>query len=143
MPDVPLTLGQEKAIRRALDVSWPTQSAFYCEIPQLNMCRQTAVVVCEEFGGEILRTEVPTVHGFTIEHFYNWIGGQPYDFTKEQFLSQDFCNPVMPPGVPSTISDVASAVQANDLRAMSHAFSSAVKSKKMPPDKPRERTCER
>lgn len=142
MPTVPLTCEQENAIREALDASWPTQSAFYSGLPALNMCRQTAVVVCEKFEGEILKTKVNTVHGDSIEHYYNRIGGQAYDFTKEQFLSPDFCNPVVPPGIESTISEAACAVQANDLNAMRNAFSSALR-KAMPANKSLERTRER
>jgi hypothetical protein len=125
MRNGPLTCEQENAIRSALDASWPTQSAFYSGLPALNMCRQTAVVVCEKFEGEILKTRVSNVHGDAIEHYYNRIGRQEYDFTREQFLSSDYCNPVFPPGTESTISEAACVVQPNDLNAMRNAFYSA------------------
>lgn len=121
MSNFPLTSDQERAIRAALEASWPTQSAFFSDVPALNMCRQTAVVVCERFGGEILVTTVRNVHGDDIEHFYNRIGGETYDFTESQFLTSDFVNPTRSEPVVTTIQNAAARINI-DLPRMRKAF---------------------
>lgn len=48
--------------------------------PARGQCGVTALVVQDRFGGEIRKT--PTEDG---THFYNYIDGQRYDLTAEQF----------------------------------------------------------
>jgi hypothetical protein len=76
-------------VLRHLQRSWSAKTSlcFNPEIAPLSygQCAPTAIVVFEEFGGEILRTEVSKVDGTVIRHFYNRIGGEIVDFTKDQF----------------------------------------------------------
>lgn len=70
-------------VRAALEESWSenTSNIFDLENPSYSQCAQTAIIVQEMFGGEILRTD-----GWPgYRHFYNYIGGVRYDFTADQF----------------------------------------------------------
>jgi hypothetical protein len=122
----PLTSDQVLAIQAALEASWPTQSAYYKDVPELNMCGQTAVVVCERFGGEIMKTIVRNKFGHEIEHFYNCIGGNKYDFTESQFLTTDFKkNPSWTQPTVATIEEIEKD-RWIDLPIMRGAFSKAL-----------------
>lgn len=74
----------EKKIRDALVKSWsPETSVCYSEdaAPSYGQCAQTAIVIHERFGGEILKTD-----GWGLRpHYYNMIDGKRYDFTAGQF----------------------------------------------------------
>ena len=90
MPTKPLTSEIEKAIKCALKNCWSNKTGAWtsdnekCH-PSSNQCIQTALVIYENFDGEILRTTIPSIFGNEIDHFYNRIGGQRYDFTAAQF----------------------------------------------------------
>ena len=75
----------EKKIQMALACSWSLETAaqWRPENPALGQCNVTALIVQELFGGKLLKTRLPEG-----EHFYNFIDGQPYDFTDRQFLSE-------------------------------------------------------
>ena len=76
-------------IRQALLSSWSPNT---CDIftkamhSSYGQCAQTAIVVQEHFGGEILQTSGWPPNG---RHFYNRVDGERLDFTAEQFS----CNP--------------------------------------------------
>jgi hypothetical protein len=73
--------------RRALLLSWSATSSsiFDSEMhPSYGQCAQTAIVIQEKFGGDILRTHGWPPNG---RHFYNRIDGERIDFTVEQFCS--------------------------------------------------------
>jgi hypothetical protein len=72
----------EVQIRKALESSWSDKTSF-CYSPEFpasyGQCAQTAIVVREKFGGEILKTRGWEENG---KHFYNRINGRRYDFTS-------------------------------------------------------------
>lgn len=72
----------EGTVRQWLRDAWsPESSSLWTEDnPARGQCGVTALVVQDRFGGEIRKT--PTEDG---THFYNYIDGQRYDLTAEQF----------------------------------------------------------
>lgn len=70
------------AVQRALRKSWSPATArkWTRQNPASGQCSVTALLVHELFGGDLLKTPLPEG-----DHFYNWIGGQRYDFTEGQF----------------------------------------------------------
>ncbi len=50
--------------------------------PARGQCNVTALVFCDRFGGEILKTPVGNDW-----HFYNRLAGTVYDLTAEQFVA--------------------------------------------------------
>jgi hypothetical protein len=60
--------------------SLDTSSQWLPENPARGQCNVTALVVCDHFGGEILKTPVGEEW-----HFYNRVAGTVYDLTAEQF----------------------------------------------------------
>jgi hypothetical protein len=69
---------------RQLRRSWSieTGSHWQRDNPASGQCGVTALVVHDEFGGEILKTDVNGAW-----HFYNRIDGRRVDFTMSQFDS--------------------------------------------------------
>lgn len=76
---------EEETVRQWLRAAWsPESSSLWTEDnPARGQCGVTALVVQDRFGGEIRKT--PTESG---THFYNYISGQRYDLTAEQFDEQ-------------------------------------------------------
>lgn len=77
-------------VRQALERSWSaeTSACFSPDaFPSYGQCAQTAIVVWETFGGEILRTTGWHGRG---QHFYNRLDGIRYDFTADQFSMPDY-----------------------------------------------------
>ena len=68
--------------RRVLRRCWSLESSsqWSPENPARGQCNVTALVVCDRFGGEILKTPVGDDW-----HFYNRVAGAVYDLTAEQF----------------------------------------------------------
>lgn len=123
----PLTPDVENAVRQALLATWSkqTQPAFCPGTPSYNQCAQTAIVIFERFGGEILKTTVTMCDGSQIEHFYNCIGGRRYDFTKDQFEISDFVKPVDYQDIPSSLQEAEKTLQSRQLTAMRNGFNYA------------------
>lgn len=73
---------QQRAILEALHKSWSAESSslWSLENPAKGHCGVTAIVIQENFGGDILKTYV----GGT-PHFYNRVAGVNIDFTSSQF----------------------------------------------------------
>lgn len=74
-------------IRTTLEKCWsPDTSVIFSESmpPSYGQCAQTAIVICEFFGGEILKTDGWHGQG---RHFYNRINGERCDFTADQFTA--------------------------------------------------------
>jgi len=67
-------------LRRSWSVE--TGSHWRPDDPAAGQCGVTALVVHDEFGGEILKTDVNGAW-----HFYNLLGGKRVDFTTSQFES--------------------------------------------------------
>lgn len=74
----------EDRLRVALPKAWSLETAVQWrpENPALGQCNVTAAVICDLFGGEILRTRLPEVW-----HYYNRIEGRRVDFTDSQFTA--------------------------------------------------------
>lgn len=74
----------EEAVLRSLREAWSSHSSslWIEENPARGHCGVTALVVQDYFGGSIRKT--PTDSGM---HFYNFIDGQRYDLTADQFDS--------------------------------------------------------
>jgi hypothetical protein len=123
---LPLTARVEDAIRHALTNSWSertnpvfdpvTAPRSYCQ------CAQTAIVVFERFGGDILRTRVLTLDGEAIEHFYNRIAGRRYDFTGDQFDMPNYWQTLKYQDIASSFSEAVATLQPSQLDAMRSAF---------------------
>jgi hypothetical protein len=69
-------------ILRALQSSWSqrTSTKWTAANPALGQCSVTALVLQDQFGGRLLKTQVHDAW-----HFYNEIDGEVYDFTAQQF----------------------------------------------------------
>ena len=69
-------------IRRVLRAAWSADSStqWRADRPSNGQCSPAALVIQDWFGGTLLKT---SVHGES--HFYNCVGGRPWDFTAEQF----------------------------------------------------------
>ena len=67
---------------RRLQRSWSPETGrqWRADSPASGQCGVTALVVHDELGGEILKTDVNGTW-----HFYNRIGGSRVDFTMSQF----------------------------------------------------------
>lgn len=124
-----LTPDEEKAICQALQATWSlqTQPAFCPRFPSYNQCAQTAIVIYENFGGEILLTRVSLRDHSQIDHFYNRIGGQRYDFTDKQFEIEDFVKPIPYQDYSSSRQQAESTLQQSQLQAMRAGFAVAYK----------------
>jgi hypothetical protein len=72
----------EARIRAALRQAWSPETAVQWteENPALGQCNVTAAVICDLFGGKVLRTRYPDIW-----HYYNEIDGARYDLTDSQF----------------------------------------------------------
>ena len=72
----------EARVRAALSRAWSMDTAvqWTAENPASGLCNVTAAVVCDLFGGEILRTRLANVW-----HYYNRIEGVRVDLTDSQF----------------------------------------------------------
>jgi hypothetical protein len=69
---------------RKLREAWSmeTSGTWRSDNPAAGQCSVTALVVQDELGGEILKTDVDGAW-----HFYNRIDGRRVDFTMSQFAS--------------------------------------------------------
>jgi len=72
----------ENRILAALYHSWSivTSAKWQADNPASGQCNVTALLVHDEFGGDILKT--PLADG---DHFYNQIDGERLDMTASQF----------------------------------------------------------
>jgi len=90
----PLKPEIEEAIKQALNKSWSKHTVIWTTANDhclsANQCMQTSLVICEKFGGHILKTEVHSKSNGKIPHYYNFIGGQRYDFTADQFSGPEY-----------------------------------------------------
>lgn len=69
-------------LRAVLPKAWSLETAvqWTAENPALGQCNVTAAVICDMFGGEVLRTQLPGVW-----HYYNRIDGVRHDLSDSQF----------------------------------------------------------
>ena len=121
-----LTKDTQLIIRKALEQSW-SEKISVCFNPSIaplsyGQCAPTAIVVFEQFGGEILRTEVQKFDGTSIRHFYNRISGQRHDFTEDQFNIPDYWTEVTYKDIPSNVSEALTETLHGQIEAMRAAF---------------------
>ena len=102
------------AVTRALQKSWSssTASQWTKEKPAAGQYNVTALLVCERFGGQFLKTPLSAV-----DHFYNRVGGCRYEFTDSQFDE-----PITYLDLPATQTDAEHGATATQLAALWAAF---------------------
>lgn len=78
---MPLAFDEAK-VRAALDDAWSLETApqWSAENPANGQCNVTAAVICDLFGGEVLRTRIGDLW-----HYYNQIDGRRADLSDSQF----------------------------------------------------------
>ena len=125
----------ERKIRRALLLSWSAETS-YCfskdNAPSYGQCAQTAIVIQDHFGGEILRTDGwPQENGARGRHFYNRIGGKRYDFTAGQFSEMsDYTCDIQYKDLASSAEEAATEAKPSQVEAMREAFAKAIGAKR-------------
>ena len=111
-----------RKVREALERSWSAETSVCFSpsaYPSYGQCAQTAVVVSEVFGGEILRTT--GWHG-TGNHFYNWIKGIRYDFTADQFTMPGYSYDLKYEDLPSSLEEAKKETLPGQIDALRRAF---------------------
>lgn len=114
-----------KQIRTALEKSWSTKTSFCYSpdaFPSYGQCAQTAIVVQERFGGEILRTTGWHGQG---NHFYNRIAGERVDFTADQFDMPSYSYKLSYEDHPSSAAESSQETLSSQIEELRHAFSKA------------------
>lgn len=129
MKNIPLPPEAKLRIRTALERSWSKYTSF-CFDPKIapisyGQCAQTAAILFETFGGEILRTEVRKLDGSSIRHFYNRIGGERIDFTADQFDIPNYWLELTYSDVSSSLEEACTEMCEGQHEAMRHAFRAA------------------
>jgi hypothetical protein len=91
------------------------------ENPARGQCNVTALVFCDRFGGEILKTPIGNGNDW---HFYNRVAGTVYDLTAEQFS-------VLPAylDIPATRDDALAGTAPERYQALADRVSEALASK--------------
>ena len=119
--------GLVRRIRSALERSWSAKTSV-CYSPSAAMsygqCAPTAIVVWENFGGEILRTDGWPPNG---RHFYNRIDGRTYDFTADQFEMPEYSHKVEYEDILSSVDEAATETLPGQIEEMKRAFGKAFK----------------
>ena len=113
-------------VRRALELSWSAETSVCFSpdaFPSYGQCAQTAIVVQERFGGEILRTTGWHGRG---NHFYNRIAGKRIDFTADQFTMPNYSYALTYEDHLSSAAEAAEETLAGQVEALRRAFAQAV-----------------
>ena len=116
-----------RKIRCALERSWSNKTSVCYStnaLPSYGQCAQTAIVIWENFGGEILKTDGWPPNG---RHFYNRIYGTRYDFTADQFEMLDYSHKVEYKDILSNAEEAEAETMAGQIDEMRRAFSNALK----------------
>jgi hypothetical protein len=114
-------------IRHVLERSWSKKTSYCYNIdiapPSYGQCAQTAIVIWEIFGGEILKTDdVPMASG---RHFYNRIDGVRCDFTADQFDIPEYSHRLEYKDIPSNIDEAATEASSSQIDELREAFKRA------------------
>jgi hypothetical protein len=115
-----------KKIRSALERSWSAKTSVCWSpdgYPSYGQCAQTAIVVREIYGGEILRTTGWHGRG---NHFYNRIDGERVDFTADQFTMPNYSYALTYEDNPSTADETAEECLHGQIDALRVAFKAAL-----------------
>jgi hypothetical protein len=92
-----------------------------------GQCAQTAIVVCETYGGKILKTTVEKLDGSSIRHFYNEIAGERLDFTADQFEIPNYCKELVYADTESSVDDAYTELMPGQIEVMRLAFRHALR----------------
>jgi hypothetical protein len=114
-----------RRVRAALEQSWSAKTSVCYSpdaFPSYGQCAQTAIVIQEQFGGEILRTTGWHGRG---NHFYNQIAGKRADFTADQFTMPDYSYALSYEDKPSSTAEAAEDTLPGQVEALRHAFAKA------------------
>jgi len=117
-----------RKIQRALKRSWSGKTSICYDptaAPSYGQCAPTAIVIWENFGGEILRTDGWPPNG---RHFYNRIDGTRYDFTEDQFRMPDYSHEVQYKDILSDVTEAQSETMPGQVEEMRRAFRAALAS---------------
>ncbi len=130
MESPPLSPAAQSEVRRALKRSWSEKTSV-CYNPSIapvsyGQCAATAIVICETYGGAILRSEIVRCDGTTARHFYNRIGGQRLDFTEDQLDIPGYWSMPQYLDLPSSIAEAEAELMPGQLDAMRSAFRAAL-----------------
>lgn len=120
----------ERVIREALLLSWSAETSFcYSKdgSPSYGQCAPTAIVIQENFGGDILKTDGwPRSEGGYGCHFYNRIDGMRYDFTAGQFTEMsEYTWKIEYKDQSSSVEEAATEASPNQIESMRTAFERA------------------
>ena len=112
-------------VRNALERSWSAETSV-CYSPDAyasyGQCAQTAIVIQERFGGEIMRTT--GWHGLG-NHFYNRIEGERVDFTADQFTMPDYSYALTYEDRASSAAEAEEETRPGQVEALRRAFRKA------------------
>jgi hypothetical protein len=109
-------------IRDALERSWSAETSFCFApdaAPSYGQCAQTAIVVQEYLGGDILRTT--GWHGKG-RHFYNCVAGERLDFTADQFAMPGYSYDVKYEDHLSSVAEARTETLPSQVEALRTAF---------------------
>lgn len=109
-------------IRLALERSWSAETSVCYSpkaAPSYGQCAQTAIVIQEHLGGEILRTT--GWHGKG-RHFYNRIAGERVDFTADQFSMPNYSYDLQYEDRPSSAEEARTETMPGQVEALRSAF---------------------
>jgi len=111
-----------RKVRSAFEASWSAETSVCFSpnaFPSYGQCAQTAILVQEQFGGEILRTT--GWHG-TGRHFYNLIDGKRIDFTADQFEMPHYSYALKYEDCPSSAAEAMAETNPGQVEALRRAF---------------------
>jgi hypothetical protein len=99
----PEALRELERVAKALSDAWSADTSaspdeWSPDNPVLGQCAVTACVFQDYFGGDILNSQVTLPDGRVDSHYYNLLGGEEEDLTRQQFP----LGSVFTPGRPKT-----------------------------------------
>ena len=119
-------------IKESLRQSWSKDTCLIYdeEYPYYGQCAQTAIIVQEKFGGEILKTKGWASDNGYGRHFYNRINGIIYDFTAEQFTDMpDYTHNIIYENMLSSIDEAKTETSNKQIEALRYAFNNVFEEK--------------
>ena len=117
---------QRQKIRHALEQSWSAETSVCFSAtaaPSYGQCAQTAIVIQEYLGGEILRTTGWHGRG---NHFYNHIAGERIDFTADQFEMPGYSYALKYEDRASSASEAITECLPGQVEALRRAFQNSI-----------------
>ena len=126
---IPMDDALKSKVMRALERSWSTKTIHFFApdaAPSYGQCAQTAIVIWETFGGDILKTRGwPKEDGSIGPHYYNRINSTRYDFTAEQFSMPDYSHDVKYDDALSSVAEAETEAEPRQVDELRRAFRDA------------------